>query len=124
MIPIGDQKPYRRRFPGVTYCLIALNIVMFLVELDQPDPQAYLARWGAVPARISAGTGLLTLVTATFLHAGWAHLLGNMLFLWVFGDNVEHALGHIRYLFFYLLCGVVAGLGQVMLEPNSNVQRR
>jgi membrane associated rhomboid family serine protease len=121
VIPIGDRKPYRRRFPAITYGLIVLNIAVFLVELDQPDPQAYLARWGAVPARISAGQDLATLVTATFLHAGWAHLLGNMLFLWVFGDNVEDAFGHLRYLLFYLTCGVLAGLGQVMLAPTSSV---
>jgi membrane associated rhomboid family serine protease len=121
VIPIGDQNPYRRRLPVVTYGLIALNVVVFLVELSQPDPQAYLAEWGAVPARVSAGQGVLTLVTSMFLHAGWAHLLGNMLFLWVFGDNVEDAFGHVRYLFFYLACGILAGLGQIVLAPGSNV---
>lgn len=121
MIPLGDDNTYRRRFPGVTYGLIALNVAVFLVELGQPDPQAYLVQWGAVPARISQGQDLVTLVTSMFLHAGWWHLLGNMLFLFVFGDNVEDAFGHLRYLVFYLACGVLAGLGQVMLAPAASV---
>ena len=121
MIPIGDDNTYRRRFPGVTYGLIALNVAVFLVELGQPDTQAYLFQWGAVPARISQGQDLVTLVTSTFLHAGWWHLLGNMLFLFVFGDNVEDAFGHVRYLAFYLVCGVLAGLGQVVLTPTADL---
>ena len=121
MIPIGDENAYRRTFPVVNYALIAINVVVFLVELSQPDPQGYLVQWGAVPARITAGHDLETLVTSTFLHAGWLHLLGNMLFLWVFGDNVEDAFGHVRYLLFYLACGVLAGLGQVLLAPTAEL---
>jgi membrane associated rhomboid family serine protease len=121
MIPLGDDNRFRRRFPGVTYGLIALNVAVFLVELGQPDPQAFLVQWGAVPARISQGHDLVTLVTSTFLHAGWWHLLGNMLFLFVFGDNVEDAFGHVRFLAFYLACGVLAGLGQVILAPTAEL---
>ncbi|HEY7198850.1 MAG TPA: rhomboid family intramembrane serine protease [Candidatus Dormibacteraeota bacterium] len=121
MIPIGDDNAYRRTFPVVTYGLIALNVVVFLVELTQPDPQGYLVTWGAVPARITAGQDLETLITSMFLHAGWLHLLGNMLFLFVFGDNVEDAFGHVRYLLFYLACGVLAGLGQVLLAPTATL---
>jgi membrane associated rhomboid family serine protease len=121
LIPIGDDNTLRRRFPFVNYTLILVNIAMFVVELGQVDPQAYIARWGAVPARISQGQGLETLLTSTFLHAGWWHLLGNMLFLYVFGDNVEDAFGHLRYLFFYLVCGVLAGLGQIALAPTSTL---
>jgi membrane associated rhomboid family serine protease len=121
VIPIGDDNTSRRTFPVVNYGLIALNVVVFLVELSQPDPQAYIARWGAVPATISAGHGLETLVTSAFLHAGWLHLLGNMLFLYVFGDNVEDAFGHARYLLFYLACAVLAGLGQVLLAPGAEL---
>ncbi len=119
MIPIGDDNTTRRTFPGVTYGLIAVNVVVFLVELGQPDLQAFIERWGAVPAVIDTGHGLETLVTSMFLHAGWWHLLGNMLFLFVFGDNVEDAFGHVRYLLFYLACGILAGLGQVLLSPGS-----
>lgn len=121
MIPIGDDNTSRRSFPLVNYGLIAVNVVVFLVELSQPDPQAYIARWGAVPASISAGHSLETLVTSAFLHAGWLHLLGNMLFLYVFGDNVEDAFGHVRYLLFYLACAVLAGLGQVLLAPGAQL---
>jgi membrane associated rhomboid family serine protease len=121
MIPIGDDNTYRRTFPVVNYALIAVNVVAFLVELSQPDPQAYIQRWGAVPATISAGQGLETLVTSAFLHAGWLHLLGNMLFLYVFGDNVEDAFGHVRYLLFYLACAVLAGLVQVLLAPGARL---
>jgi membrane associated rhomboid family serine protease len=121
MIPIGDQNAYRRTVPFVTYALIALNVVVFLVELGQPDPQAYLIEWGAVPDRISHGQALATLITSMFLHAGWWHLIGNMLFLFVFGDNVEDAFGHVRYLLFYLACGVLAGLGQTFLAPNADL---
>jgi membrane associated rhomboid family serine protease len=121
VIPIGDQNANRRTLPVVTYGLIAVNVVVFLVELNQPDPQSYIFRWGAVPLRVSHGLALETLVTSTFLHAGWAHLLGNMLFLFVFGDNVEDAFGHVRYLFFYLACGVLANLGQTVLAPAAGL---
>src|ERR671939_335860 len=121
MLPIGDDNSARRIFPVVTYALIAVNVVVFLTELGQPDPQRYIAEWGAVPSQISAGRSLATLVTSTFLHAGWAHLLGNMLFLFIFGDNVEDAFGHLKYLAFYMACGVLAGLAQVYLAASSNL---
>ena len=121
MLPIGDDNSRRRTFPFVTYTLVALNAVVFLVELGQPDPQAYLSQWGATPSQISAGQSLATLVTSMFLHAGWAHLLGNMLFLVIFGDNVEDAFGHFKYLAFYLACGIAAALAQVVLAPGSRV---
>jgi membrane associated rhomboid family serine protease len=121
VLPLGDDNTARRTVPVVTYALIALNVAVFLVELGQPDPQAYLSEWGAVPSQISAGRSLATLVTSMFLHAGWAHLLGNMLFLFIFGDNVEDAFGHLRYLAFYLACGVLAGLAQVYLAASSNL---
>ena len=121
VLPIGDDNSGRRTFPVVTYSLIAVNVVVFLVELAQPDPQGYLSQWGTVPAQISAGRSLSTLVTSMFLHAGWAHLLGNMLFLFIFGDNVEDAFGHLKYLLFYLACGIAAGLAQVYLAPGSSL---
>jgi rhomboid family protein len=121
VIPIGDDNTARRTFPVVNYGLIAANVLMFFVELSQPDLQGYITRWGAVPASISAGHSLETLLTSAFLHAGWLHLLGNMLFLFVFGDNVEDAFGHVRYLLFYLACAVLAGLGQVVLAPDAQL---
>ena len=121
MLPIGDDNTYRRTFPIVTYGLIALNVVVFFTELGQPDPGAYVAQWGATPSQISSGHSLGTLLTSMFLHAGWAHLLGNMLFLFIFGDNVEGAFGHMKYLGIYICCGLAAGLSQIYLAPNSNV---
>jgi membrane associated rhomboid family serine protease len=121
VLPIGDDNSRRRTFPFVTYGLVVLNVGVFLVELGQPDPQGYLAQWGATPAQVSTGQSLATLVTSMFLHAGWAHLLGNMLFLFIFGDNVEDAFGHFKYLAFYLVCGVAASLAQVALAPGSRV---
>jgi membrane associated rhomboid family serine protease len=121
VLPIGDDNTRRRTVPFFTYGLVALNVVVFLVELSQPDPQAYLSQWGAVPSQVSAGQSLGTLVTSMFLHAGWAHLLGNMLFLFIFGDNVEDAFGHFKYLAFYLVCGIAAALTQVALAPGSRV---
>ena len=121
MIPIGDDNTYRRTVPVVTYGLIALNVLVFLVELNQLDTDNFLFQWGAVPVRISHGQALETLLTSMFLHAGWWHLLGNMLFLFVFGDNVEDAFGHVRYLLFYLVSGVLAGFGQVLLAPDASL---
>ncbi len=111
--------------------LIGINVVVFLYELSLGaglDP--VLERWGVVPARINLALNgshevnlavLATLVTAMFLHGGWLHLGGNMLFLWIFGDNVEDRLGHATYLAFYLVCGIVANLAQVEVDPTSVV---
>jgi membrane associated rhomboid family serine protease len=121
VLPIGDDNTYRRTFPIVTYGLIALNLGAFFVELGQPDPNAYIAVWGVTPAQVSAGHSLITLLTSMFLHAGWLHLFGNMLFLFIFGDNVEDAFGHLKYLAFYLFCGLAAALSQIYLAPSSPV---
>jgi membrane associated rhomboid family serine protease len=121
VLPIGDDNSRRRTFPLVTYGLIGINIAVFLVELSQPDPQAYLSEWGVTPAQVSAGQSLVTLLTSMFLHAGWAHLLGNMLFLFIFGDNVEDAFGHFKFLAFYLVCGLAAAFAQIALGPGSQV---
>ena len=125
MLPIGDEPNGRRLTPIVNYTLIAINIVVFLYQLTLSDTASdsaltrFIFRWGAVPDEISHGTDLFALLTSMFLHGGWLHIAGNMLFLWVFGDNVEDAMGHARYLLFYLLCGLVAGLAQVAIEPSS-----
>jgi membrane associated rhomboid family serine protease len=122
MLPIGDDDSTRRTLPIVTYALIAINVLVFvLLELPNPNLDAFINRWGTVPAEIMAGRGLLTLLTSMFLHGGWAHLLGNMLFLWIFGDNVEDAFGHVLYLIFYLVTGLAASMAQVLLDPSSTV---
>ena len=123
MLPIGDDNSDRRTFPFVTYALIAINVLVFvLLELPQGDNlDAFLTRWGTIPSQIVAGNGLITLITSMFLHAGWLHIGSNMLFLWIFGDNVEDAFGHVIYLIFYLVCGVAASLAQVLVGPSSTV---
>jgi membrane associated rhomboid family serine protease len=130
VIPLGDSARTTRT-PWINLSLIALNVAVFLYELWLgPGLDAALDRWGVVPARINLVLSgaphadlavLVTLVTAMFLHGGWLHLAGNMLFLWIFGDNVEDRLGSGVYLAFYLVCGVVANLAQVESAPASLV---
>src|SRR5512146_748398 len=121
MLPLGDDDSTRRTFPIVTYGLIALNVLIFLVELGGGD--AFITHWSFVPGRFAAnpGTEFLTIFSSMFMHAGWIHLLGNMLYLFIFGDNVEDRLGHLKYLVFYLLCGVIATLSQYMFNLGSDI---
>ena len=121
MLPLGDDNSTRRTFPFVTYGLIALNVLVFLVELGGGDQ--FIASWAFVPARFAADpTGdFVTILSSMFMHAGWIHLGGNMLYLFIFGDNVEDRLGHLRYLFFYLLCGVAATFAQYLFSLGSDV---
>ncbi len=121
MLPIGDDDSARHTIPWMTYGLVALNVLFFLVELAGGDP--FILKWSFVPSRFLANPGgqLITIVTAMFMHAGWAHLLGNMLFLWIFGDNVEDRFGHSRYLIFYLFCGVIANFTQLAFTAHSDI---
>src|SRR5450759_4280768 len=121
MLPIGDDDTARRTVPLVTYALIALNVLFFLVELSGGD--GFIAKWAFVPSRF-LGNPLgdsLTLLTAMFMHAGWVHLGGNMLYLWIFGDNVEDRFGHLRFAIFYLLCGLAATFAQLAFSIGSDV---
>ncbi|HEY7346719.1 MAG TPA: rhomboid family intramembrane serine protease [Ktedonobacterales bacterium] len=143
MIPLKDDTGQRRRFPFITYTLIAINIVVFLLELNQgPQIQAFIFAYSLVPAALTHNIPQtilfasqlpqpfpystpspvwLTLFTSMFMHAGWLHIGGNMLFLYIFGDNVEDRMGHLGYLLFYLLCGIVAALAQTFVDPNSTI---
>jgi len=103
----------------VTLLIILTNVYVFLQELIDGD--AFVARWALIPASIVHGQRLVTLVTGTFLHAGWLHIIGNMVFLWAFGPGIEDAMGRARYLAFYLIGGVVAMLAQVAGSPGSTV---
>jgi membrane associated rhomboid family serine protease len=109
--------------PFFNYGLILCNVGIYLYQLSLPVEveQAFIYSYGAVPAHIVHGMNLHTLFTAMFLHGGFAHLLGNMLYLWIFGDNVEGLMGHTRYLIFYLLCGLAATLSHMVIEPSSNL---
>lgn len=121
MFPIGDDNSRERSTAFINYFLIAANVLIFLYEISQPDVQQFLMRWGEVPRYVAHGERLSTLITSMFLHGGWMHLIGNMVFLYVFGDNVEDAFGHIPYLIFYFLCGIAAGLAQVFLSSGSKL---
>ncbi|RMC34826.1 rhomboid family intramembrane serine protease [Paracoccus alkanivorans] len=121
MFPIRDHNPSRRR-PIVTYLLIAANVVMYLVTLPALDGAEMLwARLALYPLAISNGEMLSGLVTHMFLHAGFMHIAGNMLFLWIFGDNLEDQMGRLGFLAFYLACGLAAAAGQIAADPFSPV---
>jgi membrane associated rhomboid family serine protease len=121
MFPLGDDDSQRRTVPVVTFALIGLNVLMFLLELSAGD--AFIDAWAFVPARFAANPAgqAATIFTAMFMHGGWAHLLGNMLFLWIFGDNVEDRFGHRKFLIFYLVVGIAATFAQFALAPHSTV---
>jgi membrane associated rhomboid family serine protease len=121
MIPIGDDNSARRLTPIVTYILIALNVLVFFLELSGGD--TFIQRWAFVPSRFLADPvgDFATLFTSMFMHAGWVHLLGNMLYLWIFGDNVEDRLGHATFTLFYLLCGLGATFAQLAFSTGSNI---
>lgn len=121
MFPIGDDNTGRRLTPVVTYALIALNLLVFLLELAGGD--AFIGTWAFVPARFLADPAAdwVTIFTAMFMHAGLVHLGGNMLYLWIFGDNVEDRFGHLRFLAFYLFCGVAATFTQLAFSAGSEI---
>jgi membrane associated rhomboid family serine protease len=123
MLPISDDNRGRRSVPVVTYVLIALNVLVYIYEFLLSDRQlsAFFNDWAVIPDEISNGQAYYTILTAAFLHGSWFHLGSNMLFLWIFGDNVEDVMGHARYLIFYLLTAVGASLAQVFIDPNSTV---
>ncbi len=127
MIPIEDENP-TRRVPYVNWTLILVNIAVFVYTLangsvfnQNCDPGNTICNYGLVPAQIAAGTGLITLLTSMFLHGGFLHIGGNMLYLYVFGDNVEDLAGHVGYVIFYLTAGVIGALAHVASDPSSTV---
>ena len=121
MLPIGDDNSSRRTVPLVAYALIVLNVLFFLVEMSGGD--AFIMKWAFVPSRFLADPigDFPTLFTSMFMHAGWLHLGGNMLYLWIFGDNVEDRFGHAKFTIFYLLCGFGATFAQLAFSLGSNV---
>src|SRR5579863_8107221 len=111
MMPLGDETRRPSRLPVVTALIIAINAVVFLLELSEGD--AFVARWAAVPADIMSGRHLETLLTSMFMHASWSHIIGNMVFLWAFGPEIEDAMGRLRFAVFYVCGGLVAMAAQV-----------
>jgi membrane associated rhomboid family serine protease len=124
MLPLSDHLP-RRTTPVINYLLIAANIFMFLWELSLgPDIERALFAVAFIPARFWYWPDLaniFTMFVSMFLHGGWIHLGGNMLYLWIFGDNVEDRLGHGKYLFFYFICGIAATMAHAVMNPASRV---
>jgi membrane associated rhomboid family serine protease len=118
MIPLRDVIPSQTT-PYITVTIILLNAAAWVFELSLPSDllPVFLQVYGVVPARLHA----LTLVTSMFLHGSWMHVIGNMWYLWIFGDNVEDRVGHGRFIFFYLLCGIAASLGQILIAPDSTL---
>lgn len=121
--PIGDENVRGGTFPLFSYSFIALNILVFLFEISlSPGSLAGLFRnFGAVPTTVVRGEDLYTLITSMFLHGGWMHLIGNMLFLWVFADNIEATVGNTRFLIFYLLGGFAAAFAHIFFNLNSPI---
>ena len=117
MIPLRDTVP-SLRVPVVNYAIIGANVLVFLYEASLGHrAEAFIMRWGLVPRHFA----LANVLTSMFLHGGWLHLIGNMLYLYIFGDNVEDRLGHLRYLLFYFLCGFAAGGAQALANPGSSL---
>ena len=133
MLPIGDDEGSAQGARIVTIALIALNVLAFFVELGQGSEgalQSFITAWGVVPREFSVGHDLpptiplpfwSTLITSMFLHGGWMHLGGNMLYLWIFGDNLERVMGAAKYAAFYLVCGIAAGLAHILFAGGSMV---
>ena len=121
MFPIGEDNSSRRTVPVFNYLLIAFNLLFFFVELS--GGEQFIRSWSFVPGRFrtSPGGDAITLFTSMFMHGGWIHLLGNMLYLWIFGDNVEDRFGHLKFLLFYLLCGLAATFAQFAFNSDSHV---
>ncbi len=143
MLPLDDPEIRRRTFPFINYGIVVLNFLVFFYELTlgSVGSDIFIYRYGFIPAELTQGVSItnaqlpdgstvsigpavapwLTLFTAMFIHAGWLHILGNMLYLWVFGDNVEDRFGHVKYIFFYLLSGLAAAFLQTIVNPASDI---
>jgi membrane associated rhomboid family serine protease len=119
LIPLSDASRRPMRMPVVTPLIVLVNVLVFLLELTHGD--AFVMQWSAVPAQIVSGHHWITILTAMFMHGSWSHIIGNMIFLWAFGPEIEDAMGRGGYLIFYLLGGMVAMLAQVAASPHSTV---
>jgi membrane associated rhomboid family serine protease len=126
MIPLRDDIP-SRKYPFINTLLIAINIAVFLWEITLPSyiRENIFFKFGVLPYRFYnpnlLPSAILSLFTSMFLHGGWSHIVGNMIYLYIFGDNVEDAMGHFRYLLFYIISGIVAGLVQVLFSVNPYI---
>src|SRR5271169_5865435 len=119
LIPLTDASRRPVRVPVITGSIILVNVVVFGMELVHGDP--FVMQWAAIPAQIVSGGHWITILTAMFMHASWSHIIGNMIFLWAFGPEIEDAMGRWGYLAFYLIGGTVAMLAQIAASPHSTV---
>jgi membrane associated rhomboid family serine protease len=119
LIPLGDASRRPVRVPVVTILIILVNVFVFFQELM--GGEAFVMQWSAIPDQIISGHRFITILTAMFMHASWSHIIGNMIFLWAFGPEIEDSMGRWRYLVFYLVGGMVAMLAQVAASPHSTV---
>jgi len=119
LIPLSDASRRPLNMPLVTPLIIVVNVIVFLLELVRGD--TFVMAWSAVPAQIVSGHHWITILTAMFMHGSWSHIIGNMIFLWAFGPEIEDAMGRGRFLVFYLVGGLVAMLAQVAADPHSTV---
>jgi len=119
MIPLSDASRQPSSFPAMTTAIIITNVIVFIMELMGGD--AFVMRWSEIPATVTAGHHWITILTAMFMHGGWLHIIGNMVFLWAFGPEIEDAMGPVKYLAFYLLSGLAASLAQTAIMPHSTV---
>ncbi len=122
-LPLGDDQIEGGHRPHFAYGFIAVNIAIFLYQysLGPAAGEAFVYEWGTIPARIEAGDGYWTLITSMFLHGGWMHLAGNMLYMWIFADNIEATIGSTAFVFFYLLGGIAAGLCHLYFNAGSPI---
>ncbi len=119
MIPLGDSTRRPIKFPIVTLSIVAVNVFVFFLELAGGD--SFINYWSLVPANIWTTHGLMTVFTSMFMHAGWEHIIGNMIFFWAFGPQIEDAMGSLPFLVFYILGGVAATIAQVWIDPASTI---
>jgi membrane associated rhomboid family serine protease len=118
-VPLGDASRGPRRTFAITVLIIAVNVFLFFLELRGGN--AFVRHWSAIPVRITHGHRSITLLTSMFMHGGWMHIIGNMIYLWAFGPEIEDAMGSARFLFFYLAGGLVAMMAQVVADPSSSI---
>ena len=119
MIPLRDVSRRPVAFPVATMIIIVLNVICFFLELAGGD--AFVQQWSVIPAEVSQGHHLITVLTGMFMHGSWSHILGNMVFFWAFGPEIEDAMGSVRFTIFYLIGGIVAMAAQVAFDPHSTV---
>jgi membrane associated rhomboid family serine protease len=121
LLPVGDDNSARRTVPYVTYLLVLVNVIFFIVELARGED--FIVQWSFVPQRFldNPAGEFPTLFTSMFMHGGWFHIVGNMLYLWIFADNVEDNFGHYRFLAFYLVCGLAGTFAQMAVSPDSEI---